>query len=448
MLNIRWVDCRTEQTTDLFAQVREKLSFRGDIVTPESRERTIKIFGEALTPAQVVERICRDVRNNGIQAVIEYTKKIDGIELTPSTVRVSPETIKAAHQQAEKPFLECVRRIRTNIEQFQRAILHHDVRIDRPGGSLVERYRPLKRVGVCVPGGAAAYPSTVLMTVVPALVAGVQEIAVIAPPTRFGAFNPDILATCAELGVTEVYSLGGAQGVAALAYGTEATPQVDKIVGPGNLFVALAKKYVYGDVDIDSIAGPSEVAIIVDETANPEFTALDLIAQSEHSPGVSVLIGWDVEVLRRVMTTLEERLQTLDRGLLAKRCLEDFGAVVLVRDEQQACEVANDLAVEHLQIATKDPEKLAERIHRAGAIFLGHYTPVALGDYAAGPSHVLPTGGTARFASALSANDFLRATSILYFEQSGLESLAEDVTLLATREGLTAHRESVTVRRP
>jgi len=286
------------------------------------------------------------------------------------------------------------------------------------------------------------------MTVVPALVAGVQEIAVIAPPTRFGAFNPDILATCAELGVTEVYSLGGAQGVAALAYGTEATPQVDKIVGPGNLFVALAKKYVYGDVDIDSIAGPSEVAIIVDETANPEFTALDLIAQSEHSPGVSVLIGWDVEVLRRVMTTLEERLQTLDRGLLAKRCLEDFGAVVLVRDEQQACEVANDLAVEHLQIATKDPEKLAERIHHAGAIFLGHYTPVALGDYAAGPSHVLPTGGTARFASALSANDFLRATSILYFEQSGLESLAEDVTLLATREGLTAHRESVTVRRP
>jgi len=448
MLNIRWVDCRSEQSTNLFAQLREKLSFRGDITTPESQERTVKIFGEALTPFQVVERICRDVRNRGIQAAIEYTKKIDGVELTPSTVRVSSDVIKAAHEKAEKPFLECIRRIRTNIEEFQRAILHHDVRIERPGGYLAERYLPLKRVGVCVPGGAAAYPSTVLMTVVPALVAGVQQIAIIAPPTRFGAFNPDILATCAELGVSEVYSLGGAQGVAALAYGTEATPKVDKIVGPGNLFVALAKKYVYGDVDIDSIAGPSEVAIIVDETANPKYTALDLIAQSEHSPGVSVLIGWNVEVLRRVITALEECLGTLDRGLLAKRCLEDFGAVVVVKDEDQACQVADDLAVEHLQIATHDPEKLAQKIHHAGAVFLGHYTPVALGDYAAGPSHVLPTGGTARFASALSANDFVRATSILYFDQSGLENLAEDVALLATREGLTAHRESVTVRRP
>ncbi|MGQ9505766.1 MAG: histidinol dehydrogenase [Thermogutta sp.] len=448
MLNIRWVDCRTEHARTVFDQLREKLSFRGDIVTPESQERTIKIFGEPLTPSKVVETICRAVQQKGISAAIEYTKKIDGVELTPETVRVPRETIKAAHEQADADFLACIRRIRLNIEEFQRAILHHDIRLERPGGYLLERYTPMKRVGVCVPGGSAAYPSTVLMTVVPAQVAGVEEIAIIAPPTRFGAFNPDILATCAELGMFEVYSLGGAQGVAALAYGTEVTPRVDKIVGPGNLFVALAKKYVFGDVDIDSIAGPSEVAIIVDETADPRFTAFDLIAQSEHSPGVSVLIGWDEKVLRDVLSVLEECLGAVDRGMLARRCLEDFGAAVLVRDQEQACEIANELAVEHLQIATRNPEELARKIDHAGAIFLGHYTPVALGDYAAGPSHVLPTGGTARFASALSANDFLRATSILHFSQAGLERLADDVALLATREGLTAHRQSVLLRRP
>ncbi len=447
MLNICWVDCRTEDSRKVFDELRARLSFRGDIVTPESQEKTIKIFGEPLTPAQVVERICRDIQSRGIDAAIEYTKKIDGVQLTSETVRVPAKKIKAAHEQADPAFLRCIRRIRSNIEEFQRAILHHDVRVTRPGGYLLERYLPLARVGVCVPGGAAAYPSTVLMTVIPALVAGVPEIAVIAPPTRFGAFNPDILATCAELGVWEVYSLGGAQGVAALAYGTEATPRVDKIVGPGNLFVALAKKYVYGDVDIDSIAGPSEVAIIVDDTADPKFTAFDLIAQSEHSPGVSVVIGWNEGVLRRIITTVDECLQTVDRGPLARRCLEDFGAAVLVRDEDQACRVADELAVEHLQIATRNAEELAQKIRHAGAIFLGHYTPVALGDYAAGPSHVLPTGGTARFASALSANDFLRATSILCFDRSGLEHLADDVAYLATKEGLTAHRESVTVRR-
>ncbi|HOP76808.1 MAG TPA: histidinol dehydrogenase [Thermogutta sp.] len=447
MLNIRWVDCRTEQWRKVFDELRARLSLRGDIVTPESQEKTVKIFGEPLTPAQVVERICHDIRTRGIEAAIEYTRKIDAVELTPETVRVPVDRIKAAHEQADPAFLQCIRRIRSNIEEFQRAILHHDVRVTRPGGYLLERYLPLTRVGVCVPGGAAAYPSTVLMTVIPALVAGVREIAVIAPPTRFGAFNPDILATCAELGVWEVYSLGGAQGVAALAYGTEVTPRVDKIVGPGNLFVALAKKYVFGEVDIDSIAGPSEVAIIVDDTANPTFIAFDLIAQSEHSPGVSVLIGWDEDVLRRIVMTVEECLEKVDRGPLARRCLEDFGAVVLVKDQDQACQVADELAVEHLQISTRNAEALAQRIPHAGAIFLGHYTPVALGDYAAGPSHVLPTGGTARFASALSANDFLRATSILYFDQSGLEHLADDVAYLATKEGLTAHRESVAVRR-
>ena len=288
-----------------------------------------------------------------------------------------------------------------------------------PGGYLVERYRPLDRVGLCVPGGAAAYPSTVLMTAVPAQVAGVKQLALVAPPTKFGAYNPDLLATCRELGIEEVYRIGGAQAVAALAYGVEGLPRVDKIVGPGNLFVALAKKHVYGDVDIDSIAGPSEVVVIVDHSTRADYTALDLIAQAEHAPGASVLIGWDEKVLDQAVEELDRQLARLERGELARQSLEEFGAVILARDAEEACALADEIAPEHLHIATENAAALAEKIVHAGAIFLGNYTPVALGDYAAGPSHVLPTSGTARFASGLSSNDFLRAGSILHFTQRG-----------------------------
>ena len=301
-------------------------------------------------------------------------------------------------------------------------------------------------MGICVPGGAAAYPSTVLMTAVPAQVAGVRELAVVAPPTKFGAYNPDMLATCHELGVTEVYRLGGAQAVAALAYGVEGIPRVDKIVGPGNLFVALAKRHVFGAVAIDSIAGPSEVVVIVDETTRPEFTAMDLIAQAEHAPGASVLIGWNEQVLDAAVAELSRQLAHLERGELARQSLEEFGAVILARDAEEACALTDEIAPEHLHIATENAEALAAKIRHAGAMFLGNYTPVALGDYAAGPSHVLPTSGTARFASGLSANDFLRANSILHFSKEGMMRLAGDVQVLATKEGLTAHRESVEVR--
>ena len=297
-----------------------------------------------------------------------------------------------------------------------------------------------------MPGGAAAYPSTVLMTAVPAQVAGVKQLAVVAPPTKFGAYNPDMLATCHELGITEVYRLGGAQAVAALAYGVEGIPRVDKIVGPGNLFVALAKKHVFGEVDIDSIAGPSEVVVIVDESTRPEFTAMDLIAQAEHAPGASVLIGWNEEVLDAAVAELSRQLGRLERGELARQSLEEFGAVILARDADEACALTDEIAPEHLHIATQNAEELAEKIRHAGAMFLGNYTPVALGDYAAGPSHVLPTSGTARFASGLSANDFLRTNSILHFSKEGMMRLAPDVQVLATKEGLTAHRASVEVR--
>jgi histidinol dehydrogenase len=445
-LNILRIDSRRDDIRSAMAALRERLSLRGDVVSEAGRQLTVDVFGEPLTPGQVVERICRDVQQNGLAAVLEYSARIDKALLTAETLRVPQEELTKAHAEADPQLLDSVRRVRKRIRRFQQAILHHDVRLDRPDGYLVQRYRPLERAGICVPGGAAAYPSTVLMTAVPAQVAGVEQLAVVAPPTKFGAFNPDLLATCHELGITEVYRLGGAQAVAALAYGVEGIPRVDKIVGPGNLFVALAKKFVYGEVDIDSIAGPSEVVVIVDRSTRPQFTASDLIAQAEHAPGASVLIGWDRQALDAAVAALARQLAALERGELARESLEQFGAVILSRDADEACALADEIAPEHLHIATEDAEHLVEKIRHAGAIFLGNYTPVALGDYAAGPSHVLPTSGTARFASGLSANDFLRANSILHFTRAGMMNLAGDVQVLATKEGLTAHLASVEIR--
>jgi len=445
-LNIRRIDSRRDDIRAAMAELRRRLSPRGDVITLVSRERTVEIFGEPLSPAQVVERICRDVAEKGLAAVLDYSARIDKAPLTAETLRVPESELAQAHAQADREFLAALRRVRENIAEFQEAILHQDVRVERPGGYLIQRYRPLDRVGICTPGGAAAYPSTLLMTAVPAEIAGVHELAVVVPPTPFGAYNQDILATCHELGISEVYRLGGAQGVAALAYGVEGIRRVDKIVGPGNLFVALAKRYVFGEVAIDSIAGPSEVVVIVGPTTRADYTACDLIAQAEHAPGASILIGWDENVLDRAVAELARQLERVERGELARQSLEEFGAVILARDVDEACRLADEIAPEHLHIATEDADELAEKIQHAGAIFLGNYTPVALGDYAAGPSHVLPTSGTARFAGGLSANDFLRPGSVLHFNHEGMVRLARDVRVLATREGLTAHRRSVEVR--
>jgi histidinol dehydrogenase len=285
------------------------------------------------------------------------------------------------------------------------------------------------------------------MTVVPAQVAGVKEIAVMAPPTPNGSYNKYLLATCARLGVSEVYRMGGAQGVAAFAYGVEGIERVDKIVGPGNMFVALAKKSVYGIVDIDSIAGPSEVVVIVDESTRADFTAYDILAQAEHAPGSSILVGWNEQTLRDAVKEIDATLSRVERGDLARQALESFGAVILTENADDACYWTNLIAPEHLHVATQNAEELAAKIPCAGAIFMGNYTPVALGDYAAGPSHVLPTSGSARFSSGLSCNDFLRGNSLLCFSQEGLDRLADDVYRIATVEGLTAHRGSVDVRR-
>lgn len=446
-LAIRKIDTRQADARSQLAELRERLSPRGNVVSEAGRRRTVEVFGTPLSPAQVVERICNDVRQQGLAAVLDYSRKIDRAELSPASLRVTTEELTAAHAAADEAFLAAVRRIRDNILEFQRAILHKDVKLARPDGSfLAQRYLPLARVGICVPGGAASYPSTVLMTAVPAQAAGVPEIAIVAPPTKFGSYSPDLLATCHELGIREVYRLGGAQAVAALAYGIEGLPKVDKIVGPGNLFVALAKKYVYGEVDIDSIAGPSEVVVIADDATRPDFAAADLLAQAEHAPGSGVLVTWSERVWNATADELARQLARLERGELARESLEQFGALILVRDEAEAVSLANELATEHLHIATVNAEQMLAQIPHCGAAFLGNYSPVAVGDYVAGPSHVLPTGATARWASGLSANSFLRSNSVISFSEPRLKAVADDVRLLAEKEGLTAHRESVSIR--
>ncbi len=450
-LNIPTVEWPSEAGDRLMTDLRQRLSPRGDIVSEMGKQRTVELFGEPLTPQQVVERICGDVDRDGLAAVLDYTNRLDNKKMTAEMLRVTPAELAAAHAQAQPAYLAVLRRIVANITEFQSSLLNRDVILTKEvstGGriELRQRYVPLKRIGVCIPGGAAAYPSTLLMTAVPARVAGVREIAVIVPPTPFGGYNHDILAACHELGITEVYRVGGAQGVAALAYGVEGIERVDKIVGPGNLFVALAKRYVFGEVDIDSIAGPSEVVLLADETARPEYVASDLISQAEHSPGSAVLITWHPPLVPLVHAALEAQLAQVDRGNLARASLEQYGALVTVADADTGARLSDILAPEHLHISTARPEELLAKVQNAGAIFLGHDTPVAVGDYVAGPSHVLPTGGTARFANGLCANDFLKRSSVICYDRAALQSAAADLRLLAAKEGLTAHSASVDVR--
>jgi histidinol dehydrogenase len=440
------ITARSEALEEL-ESLRKSLSPRGDIVSPRGRELTQKVFGEALTPVAVVDRILNDISSTGLEALLRYTELLDGKKLTSETMRVSKAEMADAAANVSPAYGSTIESVKANVLKFQKSILHHDSKpLTDIDGQIWLRYRPLNRVGVCIPGGAAAYPSSLIMTVVPAQAAGVKEIAVVVPPTEFGGYNRELLAACHILGVTEVYRVGGAQAVGALAFGVDGIKAVDKIVGPGNLFVALAKKAVFGHVDIDSIAGPSEVLLIADESANPDFIAADLISQAEHSPGSSLLVTWIPELIEAVATALEAQLLQLSRGDLARDSLEQYGALVLVRDEAEAVELSNQMAPEHLHISTSNAVELSERLTCAGAIFMGHHTPVAAGDYAAGPSHVLPTGGTARWASGLTSNHFLRTTSMIHLTDEGLRQIAGEITHLADVEGLTGHKSSVTVR--
>lgn len=446
-LNLKQVHADRDDVQAVLTELQTRLSPRGDIVSPAGRRLTEAVFGTALTPQESVLRICQDVAEGGFERVQHYTRAFDQVEVDETNVRVSAEEIAEAHRAADPELLESVKRIRDNILHFQRAVLPQPVTVTRPPNiRLQQTFVPLQRIGICVPGGAAAYPSTVLMTAVPAQAAGVQELAVVAPPTEFGAHNRDVLATCHELGITEIYRIGGAQAVAALGYGCEGIPKVQKIVGPGNLFVALAKKHLYGEVDIDSIAGPSEVVVIADETSDPAYVAADLLAQAEHSPGAAILITWHQPLLEQVERELAAQVNRLSRCDLTVDCLNEFGLLIHATDASHAAELTNQIAPEHLHIEIDQAREFAASIRNAGATFLGHHTPVALGDYVAGPSHVLPTGSTATWAHGLNAADFMRSMSLIEYDQESLKQDAVDVQRLAEREGLTAHRASVDIR--
>lgn len=446
-LKLRRIDLSANNAANQIIKLRDQFHIDSEVVTPASKKLTQSVFGVALSPAQAAARICDEVREKGLSAVLHYTELLDKVKLKPDMVAVPREELAAAHAAASPEFLEAIRQIHYNVLQFQSGLLHRDAEMRVSGlHELHLRYRPMERVGVYCPGGAAAYPSTLMMTVCPAQAAGVEQIVVCMPPKDTGAYNREMLATCHELGITEVFRIGGAQAIAAMAFGINGLKPVDMIVGPGNQYVALAKKHVFGHVAIDCIAGPSEIVVVADDSAHPEYVAFDLLAQAEHSPGVAILVTWFEPLIEEVMEMLQKRLSKLARADLARESLERFGAMILAPDKQYAIDCINALAPEHVHIQTRDPEAFGEEVHNAGALFLGPFTPVAVGDYAAGPSHVLPTGGTARFASGLNANDFRKRTSIMRFSRKGLQQIAPDVTYLANIEGLTGHAASVELR--
>jgi histidinol dehydrogenase len=397
--------------------------------------------------SRIVHDIIKDVRHRGDTAVSEITARVDKVTVAPEQVRVQPEEITAARERLAPDLRQAIQHAIESVRRFQQHVMASVSEPMAPGGQhLSSRMRPVKRVGICVPGAAAPLPSSAIHCAVPAQVAGVKELVLVAPPRHEGDIHPTILATAGELGITEVYRMGGAQAIAALAMGTERVPRVDKIVGPGSVYVQLAKRWLYGVVDIDMFAGPSEVVIIADASAQPEFVAVDMLAQAEHDPGCSILLTDRAELAEAVVKELDKQLAELPKPEGAARSLAQLSAIVVVRDMNEAAQLANEIAPEHLQIATNDATALADKIDSAGAIFLGHYTPEATGDYVAGPSHVLPTGGTARFWSGVSSLSFLRRTSIIEYTPGGLVHDAASIETLAKAEGLIAHARSVSLR--
>jgi len=435
---IRRIDYRTAEGRAALDALRADLDAEQGVVSG----------GEGAADVEsAVRRILDDVRTRGDDAVCDATAHFDGVEIAPGALRVPPRTIEAAYSEADPAFIETVTRIRESVRAFQRQVLARPpAALARDGRRLRLLYRPLARVGVYVPGGRAFYPSSVLMTAVPALTAGVPEVAVACPPTADGEVHPGVLAVCRVAGVEEVYRMGGVQAIAALAYGTESVPAVEKVVGPGNAYVQAAKRLVFGRVDIDGLAGPSEVLVLADASAEPALVAADMLSQAEHDPGSAVLVTPEAALADAVVEELERQVRALDRAEAAREAMERYSAVVLVTDLDEAAAVTNRIAPEHLEIQTGDPEAVLRNVRCAGAVFLGRHTPVAVGDYVAGPSHTLPTGGTARWASGLTANAFLRAMSVTQYDADALEADAPDIYRMAETEGLTAHAESVRKR--
>lgn len=413
----------------------------------EELRKAGQISGYEVLP-QVME-IIDTVRRDGDRALYDYTERFDGASLAGKGLQVTAGEIEAAYDEVTPGFLKALRQAKENIINFHRRQLEKSWwQVDEAGNILGQLYRPLTRVGLYVPGGRAAYPSSVLMTALPGLVAGVKELVMVTPPGRDGTVNPYTLVAAKEAGVTEIYKIGGAQAVAALTYGTETINPVDKIVGPGNIYVTMAKKLCYGDVDIDMLAGPSEILIIADQTANPVFLAADLLSQAEHDPlARSILITPERDLAEKTAREVMKQLAELPRREIAGRSLEHRGAIIITADLAEAFDLANRFAPEHLELCLDQPFSWLGRVENAGAVFLGHYSPESLGDYYAGPNHVLPTGGTARFSSPLNVDMYMKKTSLIGYTQAGLLEAAEAVEELARVEGLAAHGRAVAVRR-
>ena len=395
-----------------------------------------------------VQEIVEDVRKNRDQALFAYTKKFDGADLNSSNIRVTDMEIQEAMAQVEPGLLTVMKRAMKNIREYHEKQKQYSWFDSRPNGTLLgQKVTPLSSVGVYVPGGKAAYPSSVLMNIIPAEVAGVPRIVMVTPPDKNGKVNPVTLIAARLAGATEVYKAGGAQAVAALAFGTESIPRVNKIVGPGNIFVALAKKAVYGHVSIDSIAGPSEILVLADETANPRYVAADLLSQAEHDELASaILVTTSMELAEEVARQIDIFLQTLSRKDILEKSLENYGYILVADSMEDAISTANEIASEHLEIVTRNPFEVMTKIQNAGAIFMGEYSSEPLGDYFAGPNHVLPTNGTAKFFSPLGVDDYIKKSSIIYYSREALETIHKDIEAFAEAEHLTAHANSIRVR--
>ncbi|NBH70514.1 histidinol dehydrogenase [Clostridiaceae bacterium] len=395
-----------------------------------------------------VREIVENVKNCGDEALLEYTKKFDGADMSADQLRVTEEEISQAFSQVDPSLLSVMKKSMENIRQYHEKQKQYSWFDSQPNGIILgQKVTPLASVGVYVPGGKAAYPSSVLMNIIPAKVAGVERIVMVTPPEKDGKVNPVTLAAAHLAGVTDAYKAGGAQAIAALAFGTESIPRVDKIAGPGNIYVALAKKAVYGHVSIDSIAGPSEILVLADDGANPRYVAADLLSQAEHDELASaILVTTSMELAEKVSAEVEGFVQKLSRKEILEKSLENYGYILVADSMEDAIGTANQIASEHLEIVTKNPFEVMTKIRNAGAIFLGEYSSEPLGDYFAGPNHVLPTNGTAKFFSPLGVDDYVKKSSIIYYSKEALEPVHKDIEAFAQAEGLTAHANSVRVR--
>ena len=395
---------------------------------------------------ETVENILKDVKKRGDKALFEYTKKFDKVDL--KTLEVSEEEIQKAFDTIDKELLEVIKYSHDNIKLFHEKQVRNNFIVKKENGvSLGQIINPIEKVGLYVPGGTAAYPSTVLMNAVPAKIAGCKEIIMVTPPTSDGTILPSLLVAAKIAGVDRIFKVGGAQSIAALSYGTESIPKVYKIVGPGNIYVAMAKKMVYGEVSIDMIAGPSEVLIIADDSANPVHVAADLLSQAEHDKlAASILVTTSKELAENVAEQLEIQLKELEREEIARTSIENQGRIIITKTIDEAIKISNEIAPEHLELAVSNPFELLTRVKNAGSIFMGHNTPEPLGDYLAGPNHTLPTSGTAKFSSPLSVDDFIKKSSFIYYSKEGLEEVKDKVIKFAESEGLTAHARSVSKR--